>query len=284
MLLPLVLVASLQSSTGPDLDTADRYIEACRAAVIDAHPPVAQITVEGLPIYCLYDGILEDPRIHGDLVDGVGNWAPDGLVVRSVGGAVGDWLDLIWALDPPFDFIIVDGACFSSCANYAFAAAHRRIVPEGGVVGWHGGPTANEEFMRHWIVRNEPPGTVPSEADMARVLELGRRTEDLYALTGASTRILEDTHNPDLPTFSVLRARLFTREPEDGRYSGLTAFPPDILERCYGFTGLEDMTHVGNDRDAFRWARNLGPGFYLFTRTDTTDERGCPVTDHDRGR
>lgn len=282
MLLPLVLVASLQAS--PDLESADRYIEACRAAVIDAHPPAAQITVENDQVYCLYDAIREERLHHGDLVASVGDWAPDGLVVLSRGGEVEGWLDLIWALDPPFDFIIVDRICFSSCANYAFAAAHRRIVPEGGVVGWHGGPTANEDFMRHWIVRNEPPGTVPSEADMARVLELGRRTEALYALTGVSTRILEATHNPDLPTFSALRARLFTREPEDGRYSGLTAFPPDILERCYGFTGLEDMTHVGNDWDAFRWARNLGPGFYLFTRTDTTDERGCPVTDHDRGR
>lgn len=279
-----MLLASLQSSPGPDLGTADIYIEACRAAVIDAPLPEAQIEVEDMQIYCLYDGILENPHIHADLVEGVGNWAPDGLVVRSVGGSVEDWLDLVWALDPPFDFIIVDGACFSSCANYAFAAALRRIVPEGGVVGWHGGPTSNAEFMRHWIVRNEPPGTVPSDADMERVLELGRRTDKLYALTGARTQILEDTHIPDLPTISALRARFFTREPEDGRYSGLTAFPPDILEHFYGFTGLEDMTHIGNDWDAFRWARDLGPGFYLFTRTDRTDERGCPVTDHARRR
>ena len=242
------------------------------------------LEVEGRQIYCLYDAISEERPVFAELAQSVGDRAPDGLVVRSIGGEVHGWLDLMEALDPPFDFIVVDDVCFSSCANYAFAAAERRIVPDGGVVGWHGGPTANEEFMRHWVVRNEPPGMVPSDADMERALELGRRTEKLYALTGASTRILEDTHYPDLPTFSALRARFFTREPEDGRYSGLTAFPPDILERCYGFTGLEDMTHIGNDWDAFRWARNWGPGFYLFTRTDTTDERGCPVTDHARRR
>ena len=40
--------------------------------------------------------------------------------------------------------VIVDHVCFSSCANYIFTAAPRKIIRSGAIVGWHGSEQSHE--------------------------------------------------------------------------------------------------------------------------------------------
>ena len=60
------------------------------------------------------------------------------LLIDSPGGDVGAGLTLgRWIADHGIDVEVV-GLCASSCANYVFAAARRKIIDDGGLVVWHG--------------------------------------------------------------------------------------------------------------------------------------------------
>lgn len=62
----------------------------------------------------------------------------DALVINSLGGeteagkVLGDWVH-----DNGITVVVHD-VCFSSCANYAFTAAPRKIIRAGAIVAWHG--------------------------------------------------------------------------------------------------------------------------------------------------
>lgn len=62
----------------------------------------------------------------------------DTLIINSAGGAtisgrrIGDWV---------YEYgitVVVNHLCFSSCANYIFTAAPRKIIRADALVGWHG--------------------------------------------------------------------------------------------------------------------------------------------------
>ena len=62
----------------------------------------------------------------------------DTLIINSRGGVtlsgrrIGDWVYQSRIT------VIVDHVCFSSCANYIFTAAPRKIIRANALVGWHG--------------------------------------------------------------------------------------------------------------------------------------------------
>ena len=62
----------------------------------------------------------------------------DTLIINSAGGGVtsgrriGDWVHKHGVT------VVVNHLCFSSCANYIFTAAPRKIIRADALVGWHG--------------------------------------------------------------------------------------------------------------------------------------------------
>ena len=191
------------------------------------------------PVLCVRQSLGDDDvqRVSA-LTKQLQTRAVSGLVLSSAGGRVDLWLDLIEASAPPLSFVIVDGVCLSSCANYGFAAGETRIVPEGSLVGWHGGPTGDAAFMRRFV--RDLAGLELEQAPS--LIALGQRTSALYAALGISTAVLELSHRP-APPFEIRRLR---RELGGGAIAGV-AFPPDVLALCFGFTGLALMTHPGDD-------------------------------------
>ena len=70
----------------------------------------------------------------------------DTLVINSLGGStisgktIGDWVHENGIA------VAVHDVCFSSCANYIFTAAPRKIIRDGAIVAWHG-----SEQQRHYL-------------------------------------------------------------------------------------------------------------------------------------
>ena len=64
--------------------------------------------------------------------------SPERLLISSGGGSVKAGIALgRWVREQGLALVIED-YCLSSCANYVFTAAMRRIIRSGAVVGWHG--------------------------------------------------------------------------------------------------------------------------------------------------
>ena len=97
----------------------------------------AEITLEGSTIY--YTGAINP--VSAEHLLRVANGAEtlvDTLVINSQGGGamsgrrIGEWVHEHQIA------VVVDTLCFSSCANYVFAAAPRKVIRADALVGWHG--------------------------------------------------------------------------------------------------------------------------------------------------
>ena len=97
----------------------------------------ARITVDGS--VARFAGVLNPASVErffrriGPVRDQI-----DTLIINSRGGAtisgrrIGGWVHQSRIT------VIVDHVCFSSCANYVFTAAPRKIIRANALVGWHG--------------------------------------------------------------------------------------------------------------------------------------------------
>ncbi len=271
----------------PDLGSAHEYINACRAAISTPERKLARAEVNGFNLQCIIGGLQdteEDIAFIAEALSGNGP-APDGLVVRSRGGSVERWLELIEGLQPPFDFIVVDTACISSCANYAFPLAEHKIVPKGALVVWHGGPTNNPDYLSVWL-DHLIEGATDIEAERKKELaefsrNAGERTAALYELTGVSLKLLEDTHRAFLPeNIDRLRKRAGIKQV---KVSGV-ALTPELLSHCYKMTGLSQMTHPGNDLKTLKIGKKINRSFSVTSKPSILDERGCPLASWSSGQ
>ena len=62
----------------------------------------------------------------------------DTLVINSRGGETDAGRSIgLWVHEHAVT-VVVDHVCFSSCANYIFTAAPRKIIRSGAIVGWNG--------------------------------------------------------------------------------------------------------------------------------------------------
>jgi len=85
---------------------------------------------------------------------------PKWLAIRSGGGEIGVGMALgEWIADHNLGVRVLE-YCLSSCANYVFTAAHKRVVSNFAVIGYHGG--ANSATFA-----NELPPSASSEERLA---------------------------------------------------------------------------------------------------------------------
>ena len=97
----------------------------------------AEVRIEGSTVY--YTGVINGGSAYNFLsIVRDAETAIDTLVINSGGGVttsarrIGRWIHEHGVT------VVVEELCFSSCANYIFTAAPKKIIRDGAYVGWHG--------------------------------------------------------------------------------------------------------------------------------------------------
>ena len=150
------------------------------------------------------------------------------------------------------DTLEIDGICFSSCANYIFPAAPRKIIRQDAFVGWHGsertseilalsrpGMTAGDverEEMRQTILESEPEleGTAGLQSTIETWLAEAANARIDEARFFASLKV-DDT----ITYFGLMPERLGAYEASER--DGWTFSPEDMA--CFG---IADVTYMGD--------------------------------------
>ena len=121
---------------------------------------------DGVEVQLNGDRIVYRGSMSGEAIDKVGHLLEraDGRIawldIESGGGEVNWGLDLGNLVHEHGLHVRVIGAgCHSSCANYVFTAADRRVIEPGAVVSWHG-----SALQRRWGFRARVLMTISSEA------------------------------------------------------------------------------------------------------------------------
>lgn len=107
----------------------------------------------------------------------VGSRPVRALKISSGGGAVTEGIDIArWVHRHGID-VIVDGECFSSCANYIFPAGREKHIVAGGIVGWHG-------TIEHLLYQHKKGLRSSSAKVMASMETAAAKERALYADIG----------------------------------------------------------------------------------------------------
>jgi len=106
---------------------------------------------------CLY-GTMADIAEDGGVSDPNIKW----VIVNSPGGDVKKGLELGREIKRRNLDLIVWDRCSSSCANYLFLGARRKIIPEGTLVMWHGSPYRERDQLIKSMVFGKSTQSVSS--------------------------------------------------------------------------------------------------------------------------
>lgn len=178
------------------------------------------------------------------------------VVVRSSGGPVDPWLAMAEAFGSQTPEVLIDEACFSSCAVYAAPIASRIDFVSKGLLVWHGGPIPSvleQMFGGH---------------DKHYAL-LAERTRRLYSSRGISTLLLSETLLPPSEEQMNLVARIL---PNASKVDGY-ALSPKSLSTCYGLKAAKDIWHPGGDQRVLEVSNGFSRSLVVLARSQNAD--GC---------
>jgi hypothetical protein len=146
----------------------------CAGVAQAQSPPAATVEASG-------DAVVFKGRISADAVARFKALLQDSgitrLVITSAGGSVAAALDMADAVHDRQLDIEVPAACLSSCANYIFPAARRKVVGRLGAVAWHGNIT-------HVLYLQQSGQANWSESEIRSARELARREAEFYRRIG----------------------------------------------------------------------------------------------------
>jgi hypothetical protein len=147
---------------------------ACAVLAQANSPPAATVERSG-------DAVIFNGQINGRSVEEFKRALQDSgitrLVITSRGGGVAAALDMAVAVHERGLDIDVPTACLSSCANYVFPAARRKIMARPGAVGWHGN-------MTHVLYLQQSGQSSWSESEMRSARELALREAGFFHRIG----------------------------------------------------------------------------------------------------
>jgi hypothetical protein len=265
LLLAALLAPQPAAAAGPlpsDLD----IIGACR----DTFPDVeADPNAEGgwrlfdsgdRRFLCLYGSLASD-KLPG-LLPSVDPGPALTVAVRSTGGPAASWLELAEHLRGTEVELLIDEACFSSCANYLPVVARSIRAVENSLLVWHGGP--NESL---------DPDTELSMANLFEIIAydaVSRRTRTLYDKKGVSIELLRVS---TLQTDAKVMSRLIAEAKLTGGALAVAgyAFSPATLAQCFGLTAAQGMWHAGGDADLIRLAQRRSATLLVLESPRTKD-------------
>lgn len=123
-----------------------------------------------------FDGRIDQPSVD-EFLRLIRDPAIRRLVIRSPGGVVGAALQMGEAVHERGMDVEVEGACFSSCANYIFPAGRRKQMSSPTAVGWHGN-------MTHVVYRHQRGQETWTAEQLAQARELARREQAFFRRIG----------------------------------------------------------------------------------------------------
>lgn len=138
---------------------------------------------------------------------------PVTLFVESAGGSTHDGLDVAEAVLRRRPTVVTGAVCGSSCANYIFVPAGRRIVGKDSVVAFHGGVDDGVRAEALAALEAERATTAPNATVMRAIQQTldtwegdKARQAAMLRVTGADPRLL-DFHGGAEQTTSAEGAR-----------------------------------------------------------------------------
>ncbi|MBY5721844.1 hypothetical protein HFO33_35770 [Rhizobium leguminosarum] len=178
------------------------------------------------------------------------------VVVRTTGGPVDVWLTLGEAMQGKLRKLIVDEACFSSCANYLIPIAQEIDAGKNSLIVWHGGPTDNSTDI---LNETDVPTAIHYD-------DLARRTLTLYQAVGVDSKILQVSS--EAPSTSKFRKIFGGTETALSGY----AFSPVRLTQCFGFRNLKNMWHAGDDKAVAELAQKRSANLIVLESPSTVGD------------
>lgn len=172
------------------------------------------------------------------------------VVVRSTGGPAASWLSLAEHLEDRVVKLVIDEACFSSCANYLPIVADQVLALENSLLLWHGGPGE--------AAPGEVPIVVAGVTEFLAYDNLARRTRALYRRNGVATALLSASTRPTASDVWKTLGLPVDPPPQVAGY----AFSPDTLLSCFNLRSTVGMWHAGPDAEVLRLAQARSGSFY----------------------
>lgn len=222
-----MVTASLGLACSAYADDTSQYPKPIPPEIIKQIETPAKVSVDGAALR--FDGVIvkeATAKVEQLLIADAGKSIRT-MVIKSNGGEANAGIrfgELVrdWKLA-----VTVDGYCMSACANYVAIAARELVVPDGALLGYHGGPSRawggdgqyaveRREFLRRVGVPDEfIPGQLQRDKDTYA------RQQALFQSVNVSMAIVEDTQpNKIAPAYMWM----FTR---------------DAMERCYNLRNIK---------------------------------------------
>jgi len=202
--------------------------QAAQSKCIAQHWGQDHVSTAGPGVICFF-GYIDDASAKNFLSLPIRDGSM--LVLRSMGGSVEAALDMADVIVAKRLVAVIDAKCLSSCANYLFTAAAAKIVLNGGVVGFHGGPVADGPVTIKIIdASGKSRASTPEET--AKLVALTYKNTQQMLIRQA--RLFHDMGvNPDVMYHSPLK-----------RYAAQFHFENSVWE--YGPDTLRDRFGVRN--------------------------------------
>ena len=117
--------------------------------------------ISNASVYCIYGEINSSVLAYFELEREKDYWESSIgsriLVLNSTGGDVRSSLAIVDLLRVgSYDIVIPDSSyCLSSCANYLFLGANKKVVSDHALIGWHGGIPTSKKQLAFMLNLNE---------------------------------------------------------------------------------------------------------------------------------
>lgn len=220
---PRVLAAGLPAGAGP-----------CLAMLAESPPPSepARIKRFGDDILC-YAGRIEQEDVDQMLaqLQSIPTSTPLYLMMHSQGGSVEASLEGAKALSGYHVTMVAGLLCASSCANYFFLPAQRRIILADSMVVFHGGISPG---LREVLQRQLDHERKKRSPDQERIGWMERNIAGLPGLTARQDELLERSgiQSTFFNAFDEIKARprrLWSQDCARQRKAAMIVLSQDVL-------------------------------------------------------
>ncbi|MYM36694.1 hypothetical protein GTP38_20390 [Duganella sp. FT94W] len=205
------------------------------------------------------------------------------LIINSSGGDACAGILLAREITARKTFVIVEKFCFSSCANYIFLPAYKKMLMRGAVLGFHGGVDGDHDKARN--------STIPIvQREIERQRRYAQQDKEFFAQIGVNRELFKISYEITKPaeikyTYTGTangQVNVFTSESAATEFLGSLAaqgkpaalsisieaissdkvyFPNSDTLRRYGVHGILTYPYPANQNEMDKLAKTIDDAF-----------------------